>query len=337
MLFPPSAPRAGRVLAAAMLALALPWGALAGPAGAGSARDAGPFAGLGTWVDAFDYAPAFQTRPGPVAVTPESVGDMAALGVRTLHLQAAMNDSRSPGRVVDERLVGEILVRAHREGMNVVAWYYPSLADLGIDVAHVRALANFRYRGQRFDGLALDMEATQSVRDTDERNERLVALAEKTRELAGDRLVGAIVYPAVQLEMVNPALWPRFPYKQLAKWVDVWLPMVYWTFRDGPYRDPYAYTAESVARLRDHLGDTRVMVHPIGGIGDQSTAEDYRAFLRAVRESRSVGWSIYDFNTTMSSAWPRLRTRDAPTAVTTTSTTTTTTPPEAATTTPSRS
>jgi hypothetical protein len=308
---------------AAAVALAI---LVAAPARAGSAPDLTPFKGLGAWVDAFDYAPAFQANGGPVTVTPDSVDDMAALGVRTLYLQAAMNDGeRSPGMITDPQLVGDFLVRAHRKGMDVVAWYYPTLDDHDADVAHLEALADFRVRGQRFDGIALDIEATQSIRDVEARNDRVVKLAEETRDLSGTRPVGAVVYPAVQIEVINQTLWPRFPYKRLAKSVDVWMPMAYWTFRDGDYRDPYVYTAESVTRLRENLDDRRAAVHPVGGIGDLSSAGDYDAFLRAVYDTKSVGWSIYDFNTMASSAWPRMRTGGVPTTTTTTAAPVTTT------------
>jgi len=307
----------GILVVLALLISAVGVGAVA-PAGADSARDPGPFEGLGAWVDAFDYAPAFQSGAAPVSVTPESVPDMAALGVKTLYLQAAMNDDRAPGKIVDDRLVGELLQRAHRAGMDVVAWYFPILADPAADLAHMQALAGFRHRGQRFDALALDIESIRSVPDVDLRNDRVVELAAASRKLVGEQPLGAIVYPAVQAEVVNPALWPRFPYKRLAKHVDVWMPMTYWTFRDGTYRDPYAYTAESITRLRDNLDDKRAVVHPIGGIGDLSSAKDYDAFLKAVYDTRSVGWSIYDYNTMVSSAWPRLRTGGVPPTTTTT-------------------
>jgi hypothetical protein len=292
------------------------------PAGAGTSADVTPYKGLGAWVDAFDYAPAFQSNNSPVTVTPESVEDMGALGVKTLYLQAAMNDDRAPQMIIDTQLVGDFLVRAHREGMDVVAWYYPTFTDAAADLAHLKALADFRVRGQRFDGIALDIEATQTIRDVDDRNDRVVELADETRALAGARPVAAVVYPAVQLEVINPVLWPRFPYKRLAKAVDVWMPMAYWTFRDGEYRDPYTYTAESVTRLRENLGDKRAAVHPVGGIGNESSAGDYDAFLRAVYDTKSVGWSIYDYNTMSSSAWPRMRTGGVPTTTTTTTTTT---------------
>ena len=304
-------------------------GVASGGAGAGTGRDPGPFVGLGAWVDAFDYAPAFQGDAGVVTVTPDAIPDMAALGVKTLYLQAAMNDDvRAPGKIVDERLVGEFLRRAHRAGISVVAWYYPTLDDPAVDIDHVAAMADFTYRGNRFDALALDIESIQSVKDVDERNDRVVAIAKQARALVGEQPLGAIVYPAVQAEVINPALWPKFPYKRLAKQVDVWMPMTYWTFRDGTYRDPYTYTAESIDRLRADLDDKRAVVHPIGGIGDQSSAQDYDAFLRAVYDTKSVGWSIYDYNTLVTSVWPRLRTGGVPT----TTTTTTAPPPRTATT-----
>jgi len=310
-----------RRLFASLLAAALAC-LLAAPVGAGTGADVTPFKGLGAWVDAFDYAPAFQSNNGVVTVTPDSVDDMAALGVKTLYLQAAMNDDRAPQMIVDPQIVGDFLVRAHRKRMDVVAWYYPTLTDPEVDLAHLKAVADFRVRGQRFDGLALDIEATQTVRDVDDRNDRIVKLASETRNLLGTRPMGGIVYPAVQSEIINPGLWPRFPYKRLAKSLDVWMPMAYWTFRDGDYRDPYAYTAESISRLRDDLGDQKAVVHPIGGIGNESSASDYDAFLRAVYDTKAVGWSIYDYNTMSSSMWPRMRTGGVPTTTTTTTTTT---------------
>jgi hypothetical protein len=62
-----------------------------------------------------------------------------------------------------------------------------------------------------------------------------------------------------------------------------------------------------VARLRDHLDDQDAKVHVIGGIADLATPQDYAAFLQAARATKSVGYSMYDFRTTASSAWPMLR------------------------------
>jgi hypothetical protein len=275
---------------------------------AAAADTTSPFRGLGTWVDAYDYAPPYQAFGAPPPVTPASVDDMARLGVRTLYFQAAKADPRSPGSLVDDRLVGDFLARAHHDGVRVVAWYLPLLSDPAADLAHVRAIHDFESGGQRFDGIALDIEWTQGVPDATQRNARLVAFTKRVRKLVGDGTpLGAIVYPAVQLELLNTTLWPKFPYRKLAPMVDVWMPMTYWTFRTADYRDAFVYTDDSVTRLRTDLHDRNAAVDPIGGIADSSTPHDYERFLEAVGTDRAVGWSVYDFNTTASSVWPRLR------------------------------
>ena len=64
-----------------------------------------------------------------------------------------------------------------------------------------------------------------------------------------DTPLGAIVYPAVQLELINPVLWPNFPYRKLAPSVDVWMPIAYFTFRNADYPDAFLYSDASVKRL----------------------------------------------------------------------------------------
>jgi len=115
------------------------------------------------------------------------------------------------------------------------------------------------------------------------------------------------VYPAVQMEVVNPNLWPNFPYVQLAPHFDVWMPMAYWTYREAPYDDAYNYTEESVRRLRTNLGDDDAAVHPIGGLGELSTPTDYANLVRAGQEVDAFGWSIYDADTMKTSGWVHLQ------------------------------
>jgi hypothetical protein len=270
-----------------------------------------PYEQLGTWVDVFDYVPAFQDGSAPPPVTPESVDDMAALGVRTLYLQAAQADDRSPGATIDPDLLGRFLERAHRNGIAVVGWYLPRFADVDADLDHVRAIREFEAGGERFDGLAVDIEWTESVPDVRARNDALVEFSEQLRDLVGDdEAVGAIVLEPVLLEVVNPLFWPDFPWRRVAPYYDVWMPMTYWTNRDSEsgYRDGFRYTDENIRRLRRNLPEGEdAAVHPIGGIGDGATAADYEGFVRAARDGGAIGWSVYDFNTVSSSAWPRLR------------------------------
>ena len=119
----------------------------------------------------------------------------------------------------------------------------------------------------------------------------------------------AIVYPAVQLEVLNTTLWPDFPYKGVDRYVDLWMPMSYYTYRDtaSGLRSAYLYTVDSVDRLRKRVGDPDVPVHLIGGLAEDSTPDDYLDMTRAARATDALGWSVYDYATTGSWAWPYLR------------------------------
>jgi hypothetical protein len=293
--------RAVVLVAAAVLAGAVD----AGPAPAASPAPA-PFTGLGAWLSVFEYVPAFVHQPVPPPVVPDSIDDLAALGARTLYLQAAIDDPRSTGLIVDDGLVGALLRRAHQRGLRVVAWYYPQLADPARDTARLDAIVHFRAGADRFDGVALDIESTL-VPDVAERNRRLVSLTQHVRAVARSMPVGAIVYPAALLEVVNPNLWPQFPYRALARSVDVWLPMTYWTYRSGLYRDAFTYTDDSVRRLRHDLHDAHARVAPVGGLADSSAVADYQGFARAERADGAIGRSVFDITGTATSAWPYLR------------------------------
>jgi hypothetical protein len=190
-----------------------------------------------------------------------------------------------------------------------VAWYLPRFGDVAADLRRVQALLDFEAGDERFDGLALDIEWTGTVPDAAARNAALIDLSNQVREAAGDRAVGAVVLDPVHLEVVNQAYWADFPWRDLAELYDVWLPMTYWTNREesSGYRDGFAYTDENLRRLRRNLGDDDAPVHPIGGIGDTAESHDYDGFVRAAREHAAIGWSVYDFDVTASSAWPRLR------------------------------
>jgi len=297
------APLAALVVAAAML---VP------PSTAGAGEpDVGAFEGLGTWVDVYDYVPGFQDDGGPPPVTVDSIDDMAGLGVETLYLQAAQDDDRLQGDTAPRRLLGRFLERAHDNGIDVVAWYLPKFDDLDADLRRIRALASFESDDERFDGIALDVEWTQGVPDPVARNEALVRLAKQAREAVDDRPLGAIVLEPLLIEEVNRSYWPDFPWKRIRDSFDVWLPMSYWTNRDesSGYRDGFAYTEENIRRVRQRLDDEDAHVHPIGGIADSAATADYDGFVEAADKRGAIGYSVYDFNTTTSGVWARLRGR----------------------------
>jgi hypothetical protein len=297
--------RVAPLLIAAALVLTL-WD---GTASAADRNDLTAYRGLGTWVDVYDYVPAFQNAGDEPAVTTANFDDMARLGVKTVYLQAAQDDERSPGDTVDRKLLGRVLRAAHDADLRVVAWYLPHFADVNADLRRLRALMAFDSGGEQFDGVAVDIEYNRAVPDADQRNAALVDLSKRLRKAAGDRPVGAIVLEPVFLDVVSPDYWPDFPWRRLSSLYDVWLPTLYWTNRsaDSGYKDGFKYTDENIRDVRDNLGDKKAPVHAIGGIADSASPKDESGFLRAVKKNGAIGWSMYDYNTTASSAWPRLR------------------------------
>jgi hypothetical protein len=111
-------------------------------------------------------------------------------------------------------------------------------------------------------------------------------------------------------EGLNRGWWPDFPYRELSKYMDAWMPMAYWSYRRAgsfpEWGDPYRYTLESVTRLRTLTGRPDLPVHPIGGEGTGMTTADVDAMARAMVDSRSIGGSVYDDNITNRGLYPSL-------------------------------
>jgi hypothetical protein len=292
-------------------ALAIPaWVGIAGAApNAVKRNDIGAYRGLGTWVDVYEYVPALQAGGRKPPVTPSAIDTMKSRGVKTLYLQAAQDDTRTPGATVTPKLIRQFLQRAHEADIRVVAWYLPHFDDINADLRHIRGLLDFRSGGERFDGLALDIEFRGDLPDPNARNAALVDLSQRVRALARDRPIGAIVLEPVLLEVVNADFWPDFPWRKIADLYDVWLPLSYWTNRNtgSGFRDSFRYTDENIRRLRANLGKADAPVHAVGGIGDKATAQDYVGFVRAARAQKAIGRSIYNYSVTARNAWSRLR------------------------------
>jgi hypothetical protein len=286
-----------RVAVAFPLALALVLTAIPSAHAASST----PFRGLGTWVDVFDYAPRLQRKGALPPFTVRSVDDMADVGVRTLYVQVANPDNQSAASLTDRKQLKPIIARARERGLQVVVWYLPSLVHPDRDTLMLEHIV-----GLHVDGIGLDLESTDPA-NVALRSRRAVEFTKQARKLAGNGTpLAAIVYPPVQLDSLNLALWPGFPYKQIAPYVDLWMPMAYYTYRSPPLRSAYIYSVASVTALRKHLG-ADVPVHLIGGIGDATTVNDIVDLRRAARATQAIGWSLYDYVTTSSSDWPYLR------------------------------
>src|SRR3954453_6677099 len=202
------------VLGASLVAL--------GPSASADEPSLSVFRRLGAWVDVFDYAPRLQNAGAEPRVTPDSIEDMAALGVKTLYVQVANPDGAPANQLTDRAQLRALLERAHDEGIAVVPWFLPRAVSLADDLATMKQIVKLRVGGESFDGIGLDLESGE-VPDIALRNKRTVAFAKQVRALVGSSVpVAAIVYPAVQLEVLNTTLWPDFPYAAVNRSVDLW-------------------------------------------------------------------------------------------------------------------
>ncbi len=272
-------------------------------------RDLTPYEGYGTWVDVFDFSPPYNgANP---SVTPDDLEEMAEAGVRTVYLQAARLDDRSPTGLEDRWLLAEFLLTAEDLGIEIVAWYLPKFPGDGTDEDRIAQMAEFDVLGRRFAGVGIDIEWTRD-NDDETRSARLVELSETAAAAHPDTPLSAIVLPPVLIEVVNPDFWPGFPWAEIAPFYDVWQPMSYWSFRSqsSGYGDGYTYNEESIRRLRDNIGDPDALVHAIGGIGGidgiddpedpaepLATLDQLDRFIDSLVDTDSIGGSIYDWAT----------------------------------------
>ncbi|MGH2545369.1 MAG: hypothetical protein ACRDHJ_00645 [Actinomycetota bacterium] len=255
------------------------------------------YRGLASWVDLFE-ARAWR-RPG------RAVAGMAARGVRTLFLETSNHSQRRT--VVNRAAVGRFIEAAHDRDMAVVAWYLPGFVDLGRDLR--RSMAAIRFRtsnGERFDSFALDIEASV-VDPPSRRTKRLLSLSRRIRTRAGaGYTLGAIIPSPVGIKLAGD-YWPGFPYPKLDAIYDVFVPMGYFTYHVNGATKVHDETAENIRMLRAATGNPTVPVHLIGGVADEASASETRAFVRAIRERGVLGASLYNWSLTRERHWAELR------------------------------
>ena len=289
--------RGVRVLLAAAVLSALLVAPASGARGVSYQRS--PYAGLGTWLDI--YATSFWAHPQ------REVAAMARRGVRTLYLQTGNYEQRAD--LVRPQALGRFIDTAHAAGMRVVAWYLPSFLYPAQDTR--RALAAIRFRsakGERFDSFALDIEASL-VRSVPLRSKRLLQLSARLRAAVGRHSLGAIIPSPVGIRK-HPMYWPHFPYRSLARYYNVFLPMAYATDRHiHGVTATRAYNAEDVAIIRERTGKPHVPIHLIGGIANAMGPRETAGFMQAVADCSVFGYSLYAFSVTRQTAWKALGAR----------------------------
>jgi hypothetical protein len=258
----------------------------------------GAYAGLGTWIDVYDWSRTFGGNGALVEVA--DIDRMAEVGVQTLYVQTSRFNVAAD--ILEPERLKPLIARARERGMAVVAWYLPTFVDPADDLRRLVAAASLDV-----DAVAVDIES-RDLADTAERNRRLVDLSRSLRSALPGMALGAIVFPPVVMEVINTSFWPGFPWEQLAPFYDVWVPMAYQSFRTAGsgYRDGGRYTAENIDRLRAHVGAGAV-VHVVGGIADETTPGDVDGMVAAAAQRGAIGGSLYDWRTTAPGLWPHLQ------------------------------
>ncbi len=284
--------RALLVAAAATAALVLAAGSLAASRHTNASTDA--YKGLGTWIDVYD-AKAF-VNPEATAAT------IASHGVRTVYVETS--NSKQTLDVVRSDALGRLVDALHKNEIEVVAWYLPTLVHPGVDLRRSLAALHFvTPEGNSFDGFALDIEAPD-VKSPASRNARVLALSRQLRAAAGPDLALGAIIPSPRGMEIRPAYWPGFPYAQLAAIYDAFLPMTYFT---GSVKGPdavYGYLARSLAILRARTQNPELPIHMIAGVANRATLPDVQAFAQVVTDDTRInGWSLYDFVTTRAAEW----------------------------------
>jgi hypothetical protein len=255
------------------------------------------YAGLGTWVDI--YATSAWAEPE------RAVAAMERVGVRTLYLQTGNYSQRAD--LVRRRALGRFIDAAHAAGLRVVAWYLPSFAGTAQDRQRALAAIHFRSaKGERFDSFALDIEASL-VRSVPLRSTRLLELSATLRGAVGRGYpLGAIIPSPVGIRR-HPTYWPRFPYRSLARYYNVFLPMAYATDRHIRGVEPTrAYNAADVAIIRERTGKPHVPIHLIGGIANAMGPKETAGFMQAVADCSVLGYSLYAYSVTRQATWRAL-------------------------------
>jgi hypothetical protein len=225
------------------------------------------FTGKGIWVTVF---PGQRVNAAGLVKTARRAG-LDALYVRT----GSSTDGFYGGR-----LLKNLVPLAHRYGIAVIAWDFPTLSDPAADAA--RAADAFRYG---VDAFSSDIE--EAPEGTYLTARRVAYYLSIVRKDARSRPVVATVPRPTSLSLA------AYPYAAEAPFVDAFAPMVFWSCTE-----PGAAVALAVEVLRPlrpvvPIGEDYDMASEGGPAGLPSGAQVWR-FVDVARREGAIGVSLYD-------------------------------------------
>src|SRR5581483_4023725 len=240
-----------------------------------------PFTGTGSWVSLYDR--------GALRHPERVVATLQAHHIHTLYVETSNDRQRHD--VMHPVAIARLLDDAHAAHISVVGWYLPSFEHPGREVA--RALAGARFRspnGNGFSGFALDIEST-AIRSLSVRSDRAVEVAHGVRAALPARMA----LGAITIDPYGAHYWNGYPFSRLARYVSVFLPMEYFTYRTYGVRHVANYSASNVRLVRELAGDSGFPVSPIGGNAGTAHLPALRAFLHATTASKTTGVSLWEY------------------------------------------
>lgn len=194
-----------------------------------------------------------------------------------------------------------LLPLAHAAHIAVVAWVYTALSNPAADAAMTVQVAQYvTPTGDRVDGVAADIEDVLT-------NTAVAAYANAVRAALPSELFVGVTYP--------PMYHMSYPFKALAKDVDVIAPMDYWHSMPKTYTptDVYDYVEQSIDLIRQLDGQPSLPIAPIGqaydmftnsGTGPNNpTPAEITAAFEAAQADGAIGFSLYRWGTATASEW----------------------------------
>ncbi len=209
-----------------------------------------------------------------------------------------------------------LLPAAHAQGIKVLAWVYPTLADVGDDIRVSAQVATYKSpSGDTPDGLAADIEGVNADGLLD--SGAVYAYGQALRGLLGpnELMVAAVFHPYAR---------PSYPYAALAASFNVLAPMDYWHSHSQRVYSPSdvrRFVITSITTIRaamevsgvgsqlpiEELGQTYNMFTDDFTAGpDAPTYDELTADMRAAKDLGCIGASYFEWQTTTQAQWSAL-------------------------------
>jgi hypothetical protein len=200
--------------------------------------------------------------------------------------------------------LNRLIPAAHKQGMAVVAWVYPYLRDVSLDVRLTKLVADYvTPTGERADGLAADIE---EVID----RASVYSYGQLTRALLGDDtlMVAAVFHPRAQ---------PGYPYDAIAASWNVLAPMDYWHSRASKLYsrvDVSRFVSASIITIRAAMGGNQLPIEELGQTynmftddftgGDKAPGwDEMLADMDVAKDLGCIGVSFFEWQTATQDQW----------------------------------